>query len=334
MSAFHTTTLSNNPLPLVVQPAAKDKALPDYLQQIADERATLRKQLLEHGGLLFRNFPVAGIEDFTRVMEALELGEFVDYIGGGAPRSKVKGKVYTSTEAPPSIKIQLHNEMSFCDYYPKHICFYCDIPAQQGGQTFIGDSRAIYKDADPALLQRLTERRLKYISRYYHKSPIMELVNKLQRGHKTWIDVFETDQKGEVEKKCKAHNIGYKWNPHDWLEISRLRPATIQHPVTGDTVWFNQAHLFDYNPRFLGWWRYMAMRLLYFRDYTLVDEIRYEDDTPVPREDIYAIHDLLDKHSVYFPWQKGDVLVLDNILTMHGRAPFTGKRRILTAMTK
>ena len=32
------------------------------------------------------------------------------------------------------------------------------------------------------------------------------------------------------------------------------------------------------------------------------------------------------------PWRQGDLLVLDNHLTLHGRKPFTGAREILVAM--
>jgi hypothetical protein len=32
-------------------------------------------------------------------------------------------------------------------------------------------------------------------------------------------------------------------------------------------------------------------------------------------------------------WRKGNVLVLDNLLTAHGRLPFRGPRRIVTAMS-
>ena len=43
--------------------------------------------------------------------------------------------------------------------------------------------------------------------------------------------------------------------------------------------------------------------------------------------------DVLDKNTIAFQWLKGDALVLDNVLSMHGRAAFTGKRRILASMT-
>ncbi len=43
--------------------------------------------------------------------------------------------------------------------------------------------------------------------------------------------------------------------------------------------------------------------------------------------------DTLDRNTVAFPWQRGDMLMLDNVLAMHGRATFAGRRRILAAMT-
>ncbi|MND48223.1 Taurine catabolism dioxygenase TauD, TfdA family [compost metagenome] len=35
---------------------------------------------------------------------------------------------------------------------------------------------------------------------------------------------------------------------------------------------------------------------------------------------------------VEFPWQKGDVVILDNIFTIHARNGYAGPRKILTAM--
>lgn len=335
MSPFKTSFLSENKLPLVVEPAGTAPSFETFLKQIDENLPFLKEQLLKYGAILFRGFPIDNSEAFAKAVEALKTGELVSYIGGGSPRTKVSKKnVYTSTDAPPEIQIHLHNELSYAENFPTHIFFYCDIAPQEGGETFIGDARKILNSVSPSLKEKLETRGLKYVSRYYYKNALIDFVNKFKRGHKKWTQVFEADTKQEVEEKCKANNIGYKWNQNDWLEISRLRPATMVHPITQDKVWFNQVHLFDYNPRFLGWARYLAMRLFYFRKYMVVDEAYYADGEKIPRKDIYEILDALDKNSIYYPWQKGDMIVLDNILTMHGRAPFKGPRRILTAMTK
>jgi alpha-ketoglutarate-dependent taurine dioxygenase len=333
MNKLKTSFLNDDKLPLVIEPKDQNTTLEELLKILNDENKFFKDSMLKYGGLLFRNFPTPSVDEFIAVMKALNTGPFVDYIGGGSPRKKIKEGVYTSTEAPPAIKIHLHNEMSFAENYPSHIYFFCETPPEENGETFIGDARKILQSVDSKLKDKLAEKNLKYISRYYYKSQFMDLMNKIQRGHKTWIDVFETDQKRVVEEQCRTNKISYKWHKNDWLEICRIRPPFKVHPITKENVWFNQVHLFNYNPRFIGWWRYIAMRLFYCRKDTLVDEARFADDKKISLKEIYHILDVLDKHSVYFPWQKGDIMALDNILTMHGRAPFKGKRRILTAMT-
>ena len=38
------------------------------------------------------------------------------------------------------------------------------------------------------------------------------------------------------------------------------------------------------------------------------------------------------EHTVKFPWQKGDFLMLDNMLAAHGRSTFSGERKVVVAM--
>ncbi|GAB4229528.1 MAG: TauD/TfdA family dioxygenase [Chlamydiales bacterium] len=334
MSQFKERTINDQKLPLVIEPTNPNLSFDQFLRLLEEKNAYFKEVLLKHGGILFRNFPVANAQAFTETIKTLNTGKLVNYIGGGSPRVKVNESVYTSTEAPPAIKIPLHNEMSFIKQYPNHIYFYCDIPPGTGGETFIGDARKVYRDVSPLVREALESKKIKYISRYYHKSKFMDFINRIQRGHKTWIDVFETESKEEVEKKCLANEFAFRWNKHNWLEISRTRPCTQKHPKTEEPVWFNQIHCFDYNPKFIGWWRYLALKTFYVRKEYKNDDVTYGDGSTIPRKDIYHIMDVLDNNAIYFPWQKGDVMVLDNILTMHGRAPFTGKRRILAAMTK
>ena len=171
---------------------------------------------------------------------------------------------------------------------------------------------------------------LRYTSCYPYKKDWRYLINK---SHKSWIHVFETEDKQEVERKCRENEISYQWNPNDWLQISQVRPSVMTHPQTQEPLWFNQAHHFDLNPKFLGLWRYIGAKLLYFRKYTFLHDISFADNIKIPRKDLYHIFDVLEENTIYFPWQKNDVLVLDNLLMMHGLAPFKGKRRVLTAMT-
>ena len=333
MQQMTASFITKEQFPLVVEPKEKNLTFDVFLELLQEENSEIRKNLLKYGGILLRNFPVQNETDFESVIQTLGFGKSVDYIGGDSPRTKVKGGVYTSTEAPPQIKIPLHNELSFVKHFPKHIYFYCHVPPKANGETIIGDARKIYQGIDERVKQRFIAKGLKYVSCYYYKSKLMDFVNSVQRSHKTWLDVFETDDKREVEQKCRKNDFEFQWNKNDWIRICQKRPAVFCHPETQENVWFNQVHLYDFNPRLLGWWRYLAAKAFYCRDHMKLHEIFFADESRISREDLYHIMGVLDANTVYFPWQKGDVLVLDNVLAMHGRATFSGKRRILTAMT-
>jgi len=332
MSQFKTKFITKHEMPLVYEPS-RPLQREEFKELVQEELPSIKESVKKYGCVLFRDCPIDGLEDFNETVDLLDIGQKLNYIGGDSPRTKVKGAVYTSTEAPPGIKIPLHNELSFQKNFPKHICFYCDTPSRTGGETFVGDARKIYQDVDPSVRDRFEKGRLKYISRYYHKSFVMDWMNRIQRGHKNWVDVFETDLKEEVEKRCHEKNFDLKWLKNDWLEISQVGPTWLVHPETQEKVWFNQIHLYDYNPKFIGLWRYLGLKMFYCRKDTLVHEAKFVNGKKIPRSDLYHVMDVLDKHSVYFPWKRGDMMVCDNILAMHGRAPFTGSRRILTAMT-
>jgi len=333
MENVQTKFINQEKLPFVIEPE-RSISFDAFLEALRENREAIHKNTLEFGGVLFRGFPVEGAEGFNAVVDALDFGKPLNYIGGDTPRDKVKGQVYTSTEAPPSFKIPLHNEMSFIKNYPKHIYFYCDIPPTSGGETIIGDARSIYRAVDQAVKERFVERELKYLSNYYGKSWVLDTINRFQRAHKTWMNVFETDDKKKVERHCLENAFKFQWNRKEWLQISQYCPAVIAHPETGERVWFNQAHLYDYSPKLLGFWNWLGTKIIYMRKNTVMHEIHFGNGAKVPRNDLYHIMDVLDEQTIKFPWQKGDFLVLDNVLAMHGRAPFTGKRRILAALTR
>lgn len=327
-AAFDISLFGGEPLPLVLGPKRDSKRdLPD---SIREHRDSIRDKLREHGGVLFRGFPVRSAGDFQAAIDALELGATLDYIGGDSPRRKVTASVYTSTEAPRSIKIPLHSELSFVRRHPKHIFFFCDVAPSDRGETILADARRVYRALDPAVRERFVERGLKYVSSYYGRSKVMDLVNP---SHKSWRQVFETDDRARVEELCREHDFDFEWCGDNWIRISQTRPAVATHPETGETVWFCQPHLFDFNPRLLGLLRWVGAKIFYARPRTRLHEVFHADGSAISRADLYHVLDTLDACTVSFPWRQGDVLVLDNVLSMHGRAPFTGERRILAAMT-
>ena len=60
---------------------------------------------------------------------------------------------------------------------------------------------------------------------------------------------------------------------------------------------------------------------------------KFGDDSDIDIEYISTIQEVVNKERVFFKWKKGDLLILNNLISMHGRMPFSGKRQILVAMT-
>ena len=56
------------------------------------------------------------------------------------------------------------------------------------------------------------------------------------------------------------------------------------------------------------------------------------DGGEIPLADLHAVRAAYRASEVAFPWQAGDLLVLDNRLALHGRKPFQGDRSVLVAM--
>src|SRR5262249_51434849 len=110
-----------------------------------------------------------------------------------------------------------------------------------------------------------------------------------------------------------------------------VRQVTATHPRTGETVWFNHAHMFhvsNLDPAV------RAALLAEFDDDELPRNAFYGDGSPIEDEVLAAIRETYREAAGAFPWERGDVLLLDNFLVSHGRQPFRGPRRIVVAMAE
>ena len=60
--------------------------------------------------------------------------------------------------------------------------------------------------------------------------------------------------------------------------------------------------------------------------------IRFGDDSELPDAAMARASELGDELSVDLDWRPGDIALVDNFLVMHGRRPFSGKRRVLASL--
>ncbi|MGW1954894.1 TauD/TfdA family dioxygenase [Streptomyces sp. NPDC001920] len=282
----------------------------------AQNAARLDERLLSAGACLLRGFDAPDASAFSRFVRVFgqELGE---YTYGSTPRSKV-GDVYTSTEYPASEVIPLHNEMSYTSFWPERIWFYAAVAACVGGETPLADSHAVYERIPRDVRERFERHGVRYVRNYRPGLGI------------SWEDAFATSDRSAVERFCRERNIAFEWLEDGALRTTEVCQAVAAHPVTGRPGWMNQAHLFHVS-NLKEATRQALLDLMPEAD--LPRNAYFGDGSRIPEADLAAVRAAYDAETLAFPWQQGDLLMVDNMAMAHGRAGFEGPRKILVAMT-
>ncbi|GAA1691471.1 TauD/TfdA family dioxygenase [Kribbella yunnanensis] len=302
--------------------AARAQALPRIVhgegRRLADwvraNARTLPDLLHGVGGVLFRGFEVGGVDGFREVCLGC-IDDLMPYQERSTPRSELGDRIYTSTAYPDDQTILLHNEFSYAQAWPLRICFHALKPSEGGGETPIADSRRIYLNIPPHVRDPFVRKGVMYVRRYGHGLDL------------SWQETFCTEDKAEVAAYCRRNAISFTWDG-DRLTTRQVRPAVARHPITGETLWFNQAHLFHRSalPPDVR----EAMERVLNDDFPR--EALYGDGTPIEPAALALIGAAFDEAKVVFRWEKDDVLLLDNMLVCHGRNPVQGERKVLVAM--
>ncbi|MBD3557661.1 TauD/TfdA family dioxygenase [Planktothrix sp. FACHB-1355] len=306
---------STGELPLVVIPKVPGLALNQW---IAREKNKIESDLKNFGAILFRGFDIFEVEHFEKVVKSFD-PSLLSYKERSTPRTAVSDHVYTATEYPSDQYIPLHNENSYSHQFPLKLWFCCLVPPETGGETPIADSRRVFSRLEPELVRLFNEKKVLYCRNFTTGIDL------------DWRTAFQTESRAEVEKYCREAEIDFEWKSNGGLQTRQIRPATIRHPQTNENVWFNQAHLFHVS----------SLNESLKRDLlettpagALTRNAYFGDGSEISESILHEIRDVYGSCQIQFKWEKGDVLLVDNILTCHARNPFTGRRRIVVAMSE
>lgn len=286
-----------------------------FVRQHQDE---LEAQLAVSGALLFRGFPITSAETFDLFSASFEYPNFTYQESlSNAVRINFTERVFTANEAPKDVEIFLHHEMAQTPISPSKLFFFCLAAADKGGATPLCRSDKLFEALEaenPTLAQDFALKGVKYTT-------TMPAANDANSGQgRSWKSTLSVETLEQGEAKLKE--LGYSW---EWLDDGSLRAVTPVLPAVieledGSRVFYNQLIA-----AYMGW---KGVRE------NPSSAITFGDGSAIPKEGLERIADLSEKFTFDLDWQDGDVALVDNYRTMHGRRPYSGdrKRQVLVAL--
>ena len=238
--------------------------------------------------------------------------------------------------------IAQHIEMSFLPEPPRQLFFGCLKPSDKaGGETALADFRQVYRDLSPQLRQKLLDKGIRYERSHkktgtYFTYDVADMLG--------WPELFGTSDKAKVEDICQQEGTPVQWKGDTYVSTTQSEAFQL-HPITKEPVWFNHTQVFHWTtfPAELwhAWKRCRDWRLLLHCIFvTIFSVIKYGiighkmalyatfgDGKPVSVPEMQEIRQAIHKNMVFNRWEKGDLLMIDNFSTSHGRQPTYDKGR-------
>lgn len=288
-------------------------------------QGTLTQKLAQHGTLLFRELPIHSAEDFSQFANAFNFKPH-EIIGIVVDRPLLAPNVAPANEAPKEVLIYNHNESPQVPHAPEYIFFYSHRAPAVGGETPISSS--------VELLQRAKEEIPDFVDTLAVKGILSRVTYKVEQqyaGGSTLRQAFgkgilDSDdaatRKAKVEAQIRRYNrhghTTWEWADNDQtLILAHHLPAIRVHPITKQPSLFTG--LAAYYKNFLAPDAPNSSR-------RNVTQQLYGDGTPISEEHLKKLAEITEEIRVLHKWQRGDVLVYDNVVAQHGRQPWEGEQ--------
>ena len=296
-------------------PMLRTEASGDAARWVAEHRDALRAAVVEHGALLVRGLRLRDVAETGTVFR--QLGTLMSETETFAPRRRYADGVYSASKWPPNQPMCLHHELSYALEFPSLIAFACLVAPVAEGATPVADSPAVLHALPADLIARFER-----VGWLLHRSYNDEI-------GASFAEAFGTDDRPAVERYCRANAIRFEWQPDGTLRTWQRRSAVVRHPITGQRCWFNQI-------AFLNEWTMEPEVREYLVDVYGEDGLpfntRFGDGEPIGPDVVQAINEAYAANTARERWQAGDLLLVDNVRTAHGREPFDGPRDVVVAM--
>lgn len=304
------------PFPLVLVCDDAAATLDGTEQWIRQTAGTHVAAAARHGAVLFRGFPIATDADFDRFIAAFDLPNFTyeDSLSN-AVRTNRTERVFTANEAPANVNICLHHEMAQTPVYPSRLFFFCEQPADEGGETPICRSDVLYRrmqSALPDFTSACADKGLLY-------SHIMPAEDDAASGMgRSWRSTWNAETREQAEARMTELGYSWEWQADGCLKVTTPRLAAVRELESGRASFFNQLIA-----AFHGW-----------KDARNdpSKSITFGDGSPLDPQVMDQVIAMAEEITFDVPWQAGDVAFVDNYVAMHGRRTFRGTRRVLASL--
>jgi alpha-ketoglutarate-dependent taurine dioxygenase len=312
-------------IPLALRPTHVDAkpSLEDVVETIKSLQAkegTLTKRLAKHGTLLFRGLPIHNAEDFSKFAHAFGYKPH-EIIGIVVDRPLLAPNVAPANEAPKEVLIYNHNESPQVPHAPEYIFFYGNRVPAQGGESPISSSLELFNRAQqeiPEFIAELAEKGI--LSRVTYR------VEKQYEGGSTLRQAFgkeieddddQDTQRRKIEIQIARYGRGkhttWEWTD-DGLVLTHRLPGIRTQPGTNLPTLFTGL---------AAYWKRTQFDVEARKNVT---QQLFGDGTPIPEKYLAHLAKITDEIRVLHRWEKGDVLVFDNVIAQHGREPWKGEQ--------
>lgn len=302
-----------------------------------------------YGGILFRHFRINGAVNFDDLIYGWHPDIEADVYLGTTQRRRIAGTrfIQSATEAHRVASIPTHIELSFSKMPPKRLYFFAnEVNPPPGGFTPLTDFAQVWDDLSPTLKNKMLTRGLLYERWYRHEKnrQIDPLV------HKTWQAMFLTENRTHIVEKSVEQGYTATWDEHDDLLLKHEAVITRKHSETGREFWCTHLNVLEATTFAVPFaWdaqifrsKVSALLALTFQALLSIraalgyhygaNTLYADDESLMLFEEVMHIRKTISRNTWMFPYEQGDVLMIDNHRLAHGRTPwYNGKRSVYVA---
>ncbi|GMI18373.1 hypothetical protein TrLO_g7914 [Triparma laevis f. longispina] len=311
----------------------------DEIKWVKENAMGIKDAMVVNGAVVFRNFESMKTQPgFTEFYETLGMHPCLDPLHSVSARPTIEGSpnskpsaVYEAVnkESRKNFFIGMHNEF-VGTRAPRAAAFVCFKKAEKGGEFLIADGRRIFREIDPEVMQRLYNRSIRYS---VMELPFFGWVDSLPSalrpsimGALKGLASFAINAKVDFSVELLEQVGGYD-NTRLLQARAPKQPPVVEHPVSGEATWFCNVHSHSSKLRKEREAIYGAEKFEDGASRINKSDMFYGDDGHISDSDLKHLDEVTNNNIQYIEMNEGDVVLLDNYKTMHGRNVFDGKRK-------